>query len=579
MNHVFALTRRQLREARLSLAVAALATSATIGAVHAWFPGPAAVSEASALAISVLSALWTLYFASDSFAGDSASGRLATLSTLPISTRALWASRLGFVALASLAQIVWAIAVGYGAQFAFGDVRSLEHFDDALRSYAPWAFALPVLASAAMLASLVVESALAAMVGSLLLLGGFAALLAPLTRVLAVAGVDLRPSVEQAELGAALLALLLLALGAHSFARGQRRLGARRVRVFHAAWPIGAVLLAAGVATAAEHRRRLAVELDDPQARIRRASASSDGRFLALEVAHDFRGAGAPPPNLWLLDLDSDAREVLARPGELLDDRYLHFSLPWDLRTPLRALELSSLSQRELVGLLEVTAGEATWEVSRQPADADVLTSWLSTRAVPEWASVARRREPSGAGATIVRWRERDFATSFENAVPLRGALPTSVAGRVLVLREQGLMHHHMESGAETFVFPRPSSGAMWPSPTGAGVLVSTPEAHVVLDAATGAPLHEPWLRERWAVSWIDGGDAARVVQLHPVGVANASSRIVDLDSGVGFDVERAIDQAPAHRVGSRGYVFVRADGDLVWVDLQGRLVKVLVER
>lgn len=579
MNHVLALTRRQLREARLSLAVAALATSATIGAVHAWFPGPAAVSEASALAISVLSALWTLYFASDSFASDSASGRLATLSSLPISARALWASRLGFVAFASLAQIVWAIAVGYGAQFAFGDARSLEHFDDALRSYAPWAFALPVLASAAMLASLVVESALAAMVGSLLLQGGFAALLAPLTRVLAVAGVDLRPSVEQAELGAALMALLLLALGAHSFARGQRRLGARRVRVFHAAWPIGAVLLAAGVATAAEHRRRLAVELDSPRARFRSASASVDGSFVALEVLNDLPGNDDPPPNVWLLDLESGASEELARPGQILDDRYLHYSLAWSAEMPLRVLELNAFAHRELASLLEVRAGDASWRVNTLPASAPVLTSWLATRAVPGWASVSWERDSRDVCSTVVRWVERGLEARFADTFPLRGALPTSVPGRVLVRREHDLVHHDLESGAETVVFRGQTRGAMWPSPSGGAVLVESEVAHAALDAATGAVLHTPWPREEWNVAWIDSSDAARVVELLPVGVSNSPSRVLDLDTGARFEIERDRNHQLLLRVGSRGYVFVRADGDLVLVDLQGRLVKVLVER
>ncbi len=579
MNHAIALTRRQLREPRLSLAVAALATSATIGAVHAWFPGPAAVSEASALAISVLSALWTLYFASDSFAGDSASGRLATLSTLPISTRALWASRLGFVALASLAQLVWAIAAGYAGQFAFGDARSLERFDDALRSYAPWAFALPVLASAAMLASLVVESALAAMVGSLVLLGGLAAVLAPLARVLAVAGVDLRPSVGQAELGAALLALLLFALGAHSFAQGQRRLGARRVRAFHAAFPIGAVLLAAGVATAAEHRRRLAVELESPRAKFRSASASVDGLFVALEVLHDLPGNDDPPPNVWLLDLETGVREALARPGQILHDRYLHYSLPWSFETPLRVLELSALTQRELASLMEVRADDASWSVNTLPASASVLTSWLSTRAVPNWASVDWERDAHDVRSTIVRWGERRLEARFSGASPLLGVLPTSIPGRVLVRREHDLVHHDLESGAERIVFRGPTRGAMWPSPSGGAVLVSTEIAHTALDASTGAVLHTPWPREEWSVVWIDSSDGARVVELRAVGHVNAPSRILNLDTGVSFEIERDRSHPLLLRVGSRGYVFVRAGGDLVWVDLEGRLVKVLVER
>ncbi len=278
MNHVFALTRRQLLEARLSLAVGALATSATLGAVHAWFPGPAAVSEASALAISVLSALWTLYFASDSFAGDSASGRLATLSTLPISTRALWASRLGFVALASLAQLVWAIAAGYAGQFAFGDARSLEHFDDALSSYVPWVFALPVLASAAMLASLVVESALAAMIGSLLTLGAVALLLSLSKRALAPSGVDIDGVVEHANSVGLGAACALLALGAFVFARGQRRLGCRQARARATLVALAIGFTSGGVVSAAYLRRELSLDLSQSDILFRHGAASETGR-------------------------------------------------------------------------------------------------------------------------------------------------------------------------------------------------------------------------------------------------------------------------------------------------------------
>jgi hypothetical protein len=579
VNHVLALTRQQFREARVSLLTAVLATTVALGAVHAWFPRPAAVSEASTLAIGVLAALWTLYFASDAFAGDAASGRLTTLSTLPVPARTLWSSRAVFVALASAAQVAWAVGAGYGLQLAFGDARSLAHFEAGLQAHLPWAFALPVLAGAAMLTSLLVDSALAAMVASLLLLGGLALALTPLVRILAVAGVDLEPSVAQAELGASLLAFLILVLGAFAFARGQRRLGARRVRAFHAAWPIATVLLVAGAATAAEHRRRLAVELDNPRTRFRHASASVDGAFVALEVVHDLPGNEDPPPNVWLLDLETGGRDVLARPGQLLDDRYLHFSMPWSTEKPLRVLELSSLAYRELANLLEVTPGEATWSVNTLAADGSLLTSWLATRAVPDWASVEWERDSHGVRSTIVRWSDRGLEARFYDTIPVRSVLPTSVAGRVLVQREHGLVHHEIEGSAETVVFRGETSGAMWPSPSGSAVLAISGDASTAIDAATGAVLHEPWPRAAWVATWIDSSDGARVVEVRPVGAPNAPSRVLDLDAGTSFEIERDLHHALLLRIGSRGYVFVRAGGDLVWVDLEGRLVKVLVER
>jgi hypothetical protein len=579
VNHVLSLTRQQFREARVSLVTAAFATTVALGAVHAWFPRPAAVSEASTLAIGVLAALWTLYFASDAFAGDAASGRLTTLSTLPVPARTLWSSRAVFVALASAVQVAWAVGAGYGFQLAFGDARSLAHFEAGLQAHLPWAFALPVLAGAAMLTSLLVDSALAAMVASLLLLGGLALALTPLVRILAVAGVDLEPSVAQAELGASLLAFLILVLGAFAFARGQRRLGARRVRAFHAAWPIATVLLVAGAATAAEHRRRLAVELDNPRTRFRHASASVDGAFVALEVVHDLPGNEDPPPNVWLLDLETGVREVLARPGQLLDDRYLHFSMPWSTEKPLHVLELSSLAYRELANLLEVTPGEATWSVNALPADGSLLTSWLATRAVPDWASVAWERDSHGVRSTIVRWSERGLEARFDDTIPVRSVLPTSVAGRVLVRREHGLVHHEIESRGETVVFRGETRGAMWPSPSGSAVLAITDDATTAIDATSGAVLRGAWPRAECVATWIDSSDDARVVEVRAVGVPNAPSRVLDLDAGTSFEIERDLHHALLLRIGSRGYVFVRAGGDLVWVDLEGRLVKVLVER
>ena len=579
MSSVLVLVRQQLRESRTSSILAALATSAALGFVHAWFPGPAAVSEAAALAIGVLAALWTLYFASDSFAGDSASGRLATLSVLPVSSRALWASRLCFVASTSLAQSVWAIFVGYACQLAFGDARSLEHFDTALYGYVPWAFALPVLAAAAMLASLLVESALAAMVSSLLLLSGLAAVLAALSRFLAVAGVDVRPSAGIAATGAMLLALMVLALGAHSFARGQRCLGARRVRAFHAAWPLGVLLCVAGVATAAEHRRRVSVELESPRAVMDSASASSDGAYIALAVRNLLLSGDGSPANVWLLDLETGRRELLARPGRLLDDRYLRYSLPWSSEKPLRVLQNNPLDFRELNSLIEVTPGSASWTVNKLPANAGVLGSWLATRAVPAWASVERKHDKRGGFSTIVVWTERGIERVFPDTLALHQVLPTSVAGRVLWLRQRELVHHDMDSGAETLVLRGEGRTHMSPSPSGSAVLVSTEVAYTAVDATTGAVLHAPWPSKGWRVTWSDANDDARVVQLRAIGRPDVPSRIIDLDRGVQFEIDPDRTQPFLLRIAQRGYVFVRADGDLVLVDLQGRLVKVLVER
>lgn len=582
MSAVLALVARQLRDARITLIVALLANALLLGGVHAWFPLPVAVAEASVFAVGALAVLWTLYFTSDAFASDSASGRLATEALLPISARTLWLSRVTFVALAALAQVAAAVVTAALLQRFLGNAPSLEHFEAALSSLAIHWPALAVLGAAGLLGSLVVESALAAMLTTLLLLAGIGLAGTVAGRALILCGVDVEPSMVQARWMCIALAIAFLMLGAFAFERGQRRLGSRSVRALHIGWPIGALLLVGGVATAAERGRRLSVELENPRLRYLQASANSNGRTLALEVQHDLPGNDDPPPIVWLLDLDSGARELIARPGSIERDRYVHSALEWTDSRPLRVVATDSLVYSRSVRVLDVRSTPSSWEVTTRAEDVALEERWLSTRILPAWAKVERIRRGDRDDTTIVHWTERALSARFDggfgDTVPGGAILPTPMAGLVLARRGDSLVLHSIESGEERAVIANGVLGRMWPSPSGSAVIVSTERATSVLDAATGSPLHEPWPRDAASVQWVDSSDDARVVAVRPF-KEPSQARIVDLDGGSSFEIPWSPTQPLLHRVATRGYVYVRADGDLVLVDFDGRFMKVLVDR
>jgi hypothetical protein len=69
------------------------------------------------------------------------------------------------------------------------------------------------------------------------------------------------------------------------------------------------------------------------------------------------------------------------------------------------------------------------------------------------------------------------------------------------------------------------------------------------------------------------------VVELIPIGRPRPRTTLLDLDTGRSCEIERGDGELLLYRLGERGYVFVDARGDLVWVDLEGQLVEVLVDR
>ncbi|MCY3004137.1 MAG: hypothetical protein NTV21_20270 [Planctomycetota bacterium] len=578
MKTLLRLVVQQARDNRAALVVAPLASAVVLGGVFAWFPGPNAVGEATAYAIGALTALWTLYFAADSFASDGATGRLATLALLPVRARTLWSSRVAFVALTSFGQGLFALGFGLGLHATLGSTDSFEACIDGLRPMWPWLPSLAVIAAAAMVASLVVETALAAMIGSLLALGAIGLAAAPAVRALAIVGVDVTPALRNGVLLQVLLALAFLALGAHTFVRGQRRLGSRSVRAWQATWPVLATLTLGGLASAAEYSRRTAVELENPRLRFGVGSASEDGRYVVVEARFDVPGNSDSPPSAWLLDCETGARTLLARAADVLTDRYVGRQVVWDDEHPLRVLEHSPLAWRDQVALVEVEIGSVGAPSTRRthvPLDAAWTTT---TRQIPSWAHVERIRRRGSDDVTVVRWGERERRFDGPTVWPVRAVFPTPEPGVLLVVRAGELLRIDMASDEERVLLSG-VDGWIDPSPDGSALLLPTEDAQHVLDSRSGTPLREPFSRHGVSVSWVDAPDSSRVLRLIPVGVRGAPTRVLDLDTGTEFEIDRELGQPLFLRLCERGYLYVRRDGDLVLTSLDGASERVLVDR
>lgn len=580
MRAMFRLVEHQIRVNSAALLVASLASAVVLGGVFAWFPGPNAVGEATAYAIGSLAALWTLYFAADSFASDGATGRLATLALLPVRARTLWSSRVAFVALASVGQGLFALGFGLGLHAALGSELSWEACVAGLRSMLPWLPSLAVIAAAAMVASLVVETALAAMIGSLLALGAIGLAAAPAVRALALVGVDLAPTIPMACGIQVLLAVAFLALGAHAFVRGQRRLGSRTVRAWQAIWPVLATLTLGGLASAAEYSRRTAVELENPRQRFLVASASSDGRFAVLQAQFNLTGNDDPPPSAWLLDLDSGERTLLARGSNVPTDRYTHRMLGWTAELPLRVLDLGLLVVSERVEVIEVREERGCWTSTRRTADFAAEIRDTPSRSVPEWATIERIRRRDGDDVTVVRWgeRERRFEGQDAEVWPVRAIFPTPEPGVLLVVREGRLLRMEMQSGEERELLSG-VEGWLDPSPDGSAVLVRTHSNCIVLDTRSCREIVPQIGRAEWAAMWVDSADAARVLRMLRPGIRDPITLVVDLDTGIELKLERDLEHPLLVRAGERGYLYVRGDGDLVLTSLDGSSERVLVDR
>lgn len=580
MRTFLALASHQARNSRSSLLVALAVNALVLAAVHAQFALPVAVSEAALAAVGVLAALWTLYFASDAFAESLANGRMATLALLPVRPLTLWTSRVAFAVAASLGVAMVTIAAEILLQIAFGSEASLAHFVAGIEGVTGSGtlhlhLACVLLACIALLASALVESALAAALATLLAGAGLAWGWTRLEPWLAA--VDMGPRERQLELLVGAASTFVLGTCAYAFARGQRRFGNRWVRVRSAAAVLVATGVVTGVATGGERFRRTLNALERPETRLFQGVSSPDGRHLAIETvatAYD-RGTLA----VWLLDLGTGEYEALARPAQLLSDFHNLCPMPWDGENGLRVIRLEGREAGELEDVARVSVADGS---ARIETDGKRLPR--VSRLFPDWAEI-RQTLPDRAGnrSTTVLWKERGLELVLRGA-PRETAightiLPAPRPGRVLVLaRGAGRVElHDLESGSTETVLEGLGEKAYFlrPSPDGSAVLVHSAEATHVLDASDGRPLHAPIPRGEASAEWVHTGGAQRVLV-----VSNRShERVVDLDTGREFPLERDRAHHLLVRVADAGYAFVNRAGDLVLVDLDGRPARVLLNR
>ncbi len=548
----------------------------TILAIPAWFPMRYAAAESMAIAVAVLAVAWTLGFASEAFASDVASRRPATHALLPVDAWTLWSARTFFVFLAVLSQLAWSVAFAFAYLHVRGEESALAHFAESLLPFLPWIPALFALASAALLCSLLLEHALASLVASILVAAAVAVSIHLALEGFAGLGESLTPAVGFTIAGVATLSFL--AAGWFGFHRGQRRLGNRGLRTRSALAVIAVALASGGIASAAYLRSELILDLTEPGLCFRHGTSSADGRWVALEVTR-YRGTKLFSPSVWVLDLDTGARQELVATGVVLRDSTSMGPLSWSAVEPLRVVRTESRGVDPTPELISVHETETGLTTTREILGKRV-ESLLSSRAAP-WAKIVRAPRSSPTPWVDVRWGNREvrFEGDSHFIRMLATILPTPEPGKILVRHADSLRIHDMRDASERVVLDSDVSKYFLPSPDRSAVLVPGPVLTRALDPASGELLHAEWPSAEFVVDWCQTSGPERVVHVRRKAPLREPSRVLDLDTGAEFEVEIDSTQSLLLRVGPRGYVFVRAGGDLVWVDLAGRLVKVLVER
>jgi hypothetical protein len=359
------------------------------------------------------------------------------------------------------------------------------------------------------------------------------------------------------------------------FAAGQRRMGSRIVRVKVALALTLAMLAVGGISGGSVIYRRFSAGLEDPRMCLLMATASVDGRWIALTGCREDRGDGNAVPAVWVVDVETAKPTLITRIGSPLVDRYVHSSLIWDETHPLHVNRFEILGPRRQWGRLEVRVSGTALRLENLQEDVP-----QRSRVVGDWADISMKHVKSER-ETTVRWKDRGLELRFCGAgiesAPGRGFLPGPVPGRILAVESGRVVLHDMRDGSERTVFEG-GVRSLHPSPDGSAVLVRADQAWAALSSADGLLLHEPWTG-RQNVRWVDSSVPARVVEVLPVGVILSNTIVLNLDTGRELEIERDYGHGLLHRLGNRGYVFVDRGGDLVWVDLEGKPVKVLVDR
>jgi hypothetical protein len=565
----------ELGNARNSLTAAALLTLVLLALLHVFGGTP----TDSATALPFLWSFCALQFAADSFATDLASGRLATRATLPVCARALWVAKLsGFGA--SLALVCsLGIALELAWQAAFGRPFYCREF---LAALPPWGSSFAVLGligASGILCSLLVESALTAMLLTGLVLAGLWGLLLAFDESVKLTGES--SWTRHPEASAVAFIALFLVVGHVAFTRAQRRLGSAAVRVRMVL--VGALVMTVGLAgtgaAASWHWSRFGLE--DPHVQIHPPLASPDGRFLAFVAEPQQRGGRDERlHSVWVLELETGARHLIAAPGQIARDFHTGRSA-WT----------------EEDGL-EVWAEKAwSWELWTWEWNADALCvradggelreealgdrSSLIHGKLPEWVEVVERRAKNSRTRSVrIAWKDTHFERTFEGnflATHIqRAIMPSPTPGRLFVLRDGVLSRLDLATGDERALVTD-CEHFMDVSPDGRAFLVKTKTHTHVLSALDGSTLHEPWGRKECLPRWIEGDDASHELRLLPFGPVT-SVHVLDLEHDRELEIE-ALGWNAFARVRDRGYAAVDNQGDLVWLDREGQLVKVLIDR
>lgn len=570
MSALLALFRHEVRESRTSLIAAPLVTLAVLVAAASAFPSRGKEAGSTLACIWMLVPLWTLYFAADSFAGDMSSGRMRTRALLPVCAIELWRAKVVFVASTVTAITAWTIGCAFVVEMALGTDATLLHFTDQVARWNVVNVSIPVLAAVAILCSILVDSALVAMFLSLFAFVAAFGVLSLFDGALNAVGLTL--STDQVVLAEVGVTAFALAVGAAAFVRGQRRFGARAPRVVTVVAWCGALVVAGGISISAEVRRRATADVALSDTSILGSAISPDGRYLALEVENGTRGIRHAVRAVWTIDVESKDCELLASPATLGSDTVAGRRLPWRADGTLD-VEPYGLVDDEIEYALARRV-DGAWSV----AGLDAASLRPGTHA-PAWATTQRSFDVRNKVGTLrVRWSERGVERVFEGVAPESrlglGVFLSPVPGRALALRGGELRLVDFATDEERVLL---ASGVKYAQPNedGSAVLATCKDGTRVLATDDGRELSAAWPPRTAAVSWIDGD--GRCVVERGTG-KGAKTYVLDLDTGVRFELPYDRDNPIVRRLGERGYVCV-VDDDLVLLDPTGKHVETWIDR
>lgn len=190
-----------------------------------------------------------------------------------------------------------------------------------------------------------------------------------------------------------------------------------------------------------------------------------------------------------------------------------------------------------------------------------------------------------------VRWKGTAFERAFrgeEGDTTLgHGIFLSPTPGRVLARRADRLVLVDLATSQERVLIEQ---GVIYatPSPDAQALIVRTDTESHVLSTLDGSALHAAWPIADGLPGWIQGDEGNHEIFIHPSAIARASpadgrfepsseQRIIDLDHDRELELGEPFDILG--RLGDRGYAGFDGNGNLIWIDRAGKLVRVLVDR